>query len=180
MDSFRVSSRCPLCQATTYKVVYDMSVARGSLNVPGLIARCNYCPMWFKILTNHEQLSKAYTGQYGQEEAEEDYFLGESTRELFQNILSEIEIQSATSKPRLLDIGAGQGALLEEAQQLGYEAIGVDLSETNVQKARARGLQVKHGPAEKLDYDQVFDVVTMVDIIEHVPNPIRSSTKVTL
>jgi 2-polyprenyl-3-methyl-5-hydroxy-6-metoxy-1,4-benzoquinol methylase len=129
--------------------------------------------MWFKILANHEQLSKAYTGQYGQEDAEEGYFLGESARELFRNILGEIEMPSAASTPRLLDIGAGQGAFLEEAQKLGYEAEGVDLSEANVQKARARGLQVKYGSAEKLNYDRVFDVVTMLDIIEHVPDPLH-------
>jgi len=173
MNSFQVSSRCPLCQATVYKVVYDMSVARSSLDVPGLIARCKACAMWFKILTNHEQLTEAYTGQYGQEEAGDEYFLGESTREFFRNILSEIEMQDVVSQPRLLDIGAGQGALLEEAQKLGYEAEGVDLCEANVQKARARGLQVKHGSAEKLDYDRVFDVVTMMDIIEHVVDPIH-------
>jgi 2-polyprenyl-3-methyl-5-hydroxy-6-metoxy-1,4-benzoquinol methylase len=73
----------------------------------------------------------------------------------------------------LLDIGAGEGTLLDEARQLGYDTQGIELCEPLVEKARARGLRVDRRRAEDLDARAAFDVVTMMDIIEHVPEPRR-------
>jgi 2-polyprenyl-3-methyl-5-hydroxy-6-metoxy-1,4-benzoquinol methylase len=73
----------------------------------------------------------------------------------------------------LLDVGTGKGALLEQAQALGYDAEGIDVCDPLVQEARARGLRVARSQVEDLSGRDRFDVVTMMDVIEHVPEPRR-------
>jgi SAM-dependent methyltransferase len=73
---------------------------------------------------------------------------------------------------RLLDIGAGSGILVEEALAMGYEAEGVEPSHWLWQKTVDRRLRVHQGI---LPHDQVkseFDIVCMIDVIEHVADPL--------
>ena len=73
---------------------------------------------------------------------------------------------------RLLDIGAGSGILVEEALAMGYSAEGIEPSHWLWRKAVERRLTVHHGI---LPHDQVkaeFDIVCLVDVIEHVADPV--------
>ena len=71
---------------------------------------------------------------------------------------------------RLLDVGCGPGAGLEAAQSLGYEAWGLDVSETAVQVASLRHPgRVRLGTlSNRLFPRGLFDVITLFDVIEHV------------
>lgn len=73
---------------------------------------------------------------------------------------------------RLLDIGAGSGILVEEAARLGYAAEGIDPSVWLAARAAERGLKVYCGvlPGEVAG---PFDLVTLVDVIEHVSDPVE-------
>jgi 2-polyprenyl-3-methyl-5-hydroxy-6-metoxy-1,4-benzoquinol methylase len=129
--------------------------------------------MCFKILSEPERLSQIYGDEYAAAEMTDQYMLSEAARACFRTVLGGIGITHGTTRPRLLDIGTGLGALLEEAQKLGYEAEGVDLCEALVQRARARGLRVHCRQAEELDAESSFDAVTMLDVIEHVAAPLK-------
>lgn len=163
---------CPLCGSGEHEVMFDLRTVRGSLSVPGLIARCRRCPMWFKILTERGRVAEAYADRYAETDGMDEYMTGAPARALFRRALREAGIApEAASRPRLLDIGAGQGTLVEEAQALGYDATGVDRCEPLVRKAQARGLHVECRPAEDLKTGERYDVVTMMDVLEHVPEP---------
>jgi 2-polyprenyl-3-methyl-5-hydroxy-6-metoxy-1,4-benzoquinol methylase len=75
---------------------------------------------------------------------------------------------------RLLDVGCGEGQILQTATDAGWEATGIDLSEAAVRICRRRGLD-----ASQTDFfdpvldDRRFDVITMSELIEHVPAPAR-------
>ena len=73
----------------------------------------------------------------------------------------------------LLDVGAANGLLVEEAQRAGIDAMGVEPSATLAARARARGLDVRTGtlPLAPLG-ERRFDAVTLVDVIEHVSDPL--------
>ncbi len=168
-----VTGPCPLCGAGGGTIVYDLSGARSDEDVPGVVVRCRACPMWFKVLSEGVRLPTEYPGEYGDDAVAATYLLGDRARALFQQALAGVSPPSQGRRPRLLDIGTGQGALLEEAVRLGYDAEGIDHSESNVRSARARGLTVTRGGAEDLDRDASFDVITMMDFIEHVTDPMR-------
>ena len=79
---------------------------------------------------------------------------------------------------RLLDIGCAAGFFLAEARQH-YEVQGVELSAWSSAHARdALGLSVFTGTLAQanLASDQ-FDVITLWDVIEHVPDPVPLLTE---
>jgi trans-aconitate methyltransferase len=75
------------------------------------------------------------------------------------------------SKGHLLDIGAGSGILVEQALLMGYQAVGIEPSKWLCGKAREKGIPVQLGafPSEKLR--ERYDIITCIDVIEHVSNP---------
>jgi SAM-dependent methyltransferase len=79
---------------------------------------------------------------------------------------------------RLLDIGAGSGILVEEARRRGYDAIGVEPGSWLHARARERGLPVVRGTFPHAAVRGVFDVITLIDVIEHVPDPVGLLTDV--
>ena len=73
---------------------------------------------------------------------------------------------------RLLDVGCGTGAIL--ARLAGhYDVHGTDESPHAVEHCRKRGLTGLHvGPLETLPPAQPFDVVTLLDVIEHADDDV--------
>jgi SAM-dependent methyltransferase len=73
---------------------------------------------------------------------------------------------------RLLDVGAGSGILVAEALRQGYVPEGIEPSGPLSAQARARDLPVHHGVLPKDDWRGVFDIATVIDVIEHVGDPL--------
>jgi SAM-dependent methyltransferase len=73
----------------------------------------------------------------------------------------------------LLDIGCALGFLLGVAGRAGYEAYGLDRNVLAVERARAEfGERVEAGDLGDSPFPGTsFAVVTMVDVLEHVPEP---------
>ncbi len=75
----------------------------------------------------------------------------------------------------LLDIGAGIGLLVKEAQSSGLAAEGVELSRSLVEAgSRLLGINLVQGtfPHRSLS-GRTFDLIYVVDVIEHVSDPIQ-------
>lgn len=80
------------------------------------------------------------------------------------------------SGKRALDVGCGAGLVTEPLARLGADVTGVEAAEESVAVARAHaqamGLAIAyhHGGIETLD-ERGFDLVTTLEVIEHVDNP---------
>ncbi len=72
---------------------------------------------------------------------------------------------------RLFDVGAGSGILVEQALELGYTASGLEPSTWLQEQAQQRGLPVLAGVLPDERVGDNFDLVTLVDVIEHVDDP---------
>lgn len=74
---------------------------------------------------------------------------------------------------RILDIGCAGGAFLKAAQDLGFRPTGVEPSRWMCDFAKKEyGVDVRQGTLEDQDFgDERFDVATLWDVLEHVPDP---------
>jgi 2-polyprenyl-3-methyl-5-hydroxy-6-metoxy-1,4-benzoquinol methylase len=75
---------------------------------------------------------------------------------------------------RWLDVGFGNGALLCDAQEWGYEPLGIDLRRTSVEKLAALGVPARCVALEALDEPGAFSVISLADVLEHMPFPKRA------
>ena len=76
-----------------------------------------------------------------------------------------------SGKRTLLDVGCAHGFMLEAAVQEGYTPSGLEISPAG-DLARKRGFHVLPSPLEDDPFPpESFDVVTMVDVIEHFTDP---------
>ena len=68
-----------------------------------------------------------------------------------------------TGDGRCLDVGCGTGISTAAVSELGWSAVGVDLSADMLEVARGRGLEVVQGSAEALPFgDETFDAAVSV------------------
>jgi ubiquinone/menaquinone biosynthesis C-methylase UbiE len=78
-------------------------------------------------------------------------------------------IQPYVSGARVLEAGCGTGLILKEVAPLARAAVGVDLSQGMLAKARARGLAVVHGSVTDLPFgDAEFDLAYSFKVLAHV------------
>ncbi len=91
-----------------------------------------------------------------------------------------IKARTGTDGGRLLDIGCGFGFFLREMKNEGWEVEGVEISPAGNRYTRDRlNIPVYDQPLEDLEIaDNVFDVVTLFYVIEHVHDPIKLLTEV--
>lgn len=75
---------------------------------------------------------------------------------------------------RVLDVGCGTGSMSKLlVDSRGAKLIGIEPDLQRAEKARERGLEVRHGifDAEMAAQLGIFDVVIFADVLEHLPDP---------
>ncbi len=132
------------------------------------LLRCAECGFIYAEDGEIDRLTELY-----QQLSDPSYEEGEDFRGLQMRWLLQHCRALRGSARSLLDIGAAAGLLLREARALDFEAEGVEPSESLSASAREAGLAVHQGvlPHEALA-GRKFDVVTLIDVIEHVADPV--------
>lgn len=99
----------------------------------------------------------------------------DAAKRMYRDILKDLQKHhiSVVKQPKILDVACGTGEFLVEAQKLGMDVYGVDLSSYAISFAK------KHtdgtflvGNGEKLSFKvNTFDYVTCIGSLEHFPHP---------
>jgi SAM-dependent methyltransferase len=161
--------RCNLCGADD---------THPFLTVGGLgIVRCRHCGL---VYTDPRPVAASLPAIYGEQYYHStdsvvcgyDDYLGEKPN-IVRSFERRLRIVEHYVQPQaLLDVGCSFGFLLEMAQARGWRAKGVELSPFAGEYARQRGLDVRTGglPGAHFESNE-FQLVTLWDVIEHVPDP---------
>lgn len=71
---------------------------------------------------------------------------------------------------KLLDVGCGQGLMLQLCREAQIPAAGVTLSQKDVEVCHSKGFEATHGDQSFLEFpDESFDVVWSRHCLEHSP-----------
>jgi len=100
-------------------------------------------------------------------------FYQEASEERSQSQLHSV-VRFLKPNGRLLDFGCGSGSFLIAARNAGFQAEGVELEkQARLNAAAASGCLV-HSPDEVRVAEQLYDVIHLGDVLEHLPAPERT------
>ena len=101
----------------------------------------------------------------------------EAMRPVFERHLAHFE-KALGRNGRLFDVGAATGYFMHMAKARGWDVHGVDISEFAAAQGRSRGLDLIAGTIKnETRPDGSYDLVTMWDVIEHMPDPVSDVRK---
>lgn len=161
-------THCHVCTSSRFDRV--LSVEEGDLELHRCLS-CGfvYLANWQQSLAKADRLYDYYDGL-----TQEDL----ARRHSAENRARQVELLTKLARHgkgrRLLDVGCGDGQLLETAMEEGWETLGIDLSPAAIGLCQQLDLR-----AERTDFfdncldEQRFDVIVMSELLEHVPSPLR-------
>lgn len=153
-------------------------------NIPERVVQCRRCGLvYLNPRLDNESLKKVYSREYFVSESSDpgiDYpvyadYIGEELIIMRSMHLRMKKVEKYTEKKgRLLDIGCAAGFSLLAAQQRGWSAEGIEISDFCVNYARSRNLKVHHGTLANYPGEtESFDAITMWDYLEHSSDPLN-------
>lgn len=164
---------CPACTSQARRTIGK----RGDLPIPALlrgaaattvvdVVRCSNCGHYYcDPLPTPESLAALY-------EHVHDYF-GPGAGGQASATLEAIVAATGVTPGRLLDVGCGEGRLLDAARERGWDAIGIEPTAAFAARARAGGHHVHSGDLADLAAAEPFDLVCFSAVLEHVPDPVE-------
>jgi 2-polyprenyl-3-methyl-5-hydroxy-6-metoxy-1,4-benzoquinol methylase len=160
---------CPVCSSSRYHELYRFAQSKW---IPGTVVRCAECRAIWKIPLNPEKPIAEY---YDESYASSDYWAQEHEAvDALRRIRDEIVPSNGAAKKSLLDVGCGPGVFLTLAREAGFNVTGIELNAALADRARTRAkVEVLTGDLMSAQLgDRKFDVITLLDLIEHVPDPV--------
>jgi 2-polyprenyl-3-methyl-5-hydroxy-6-metoxy-1,4-benzoquinol methylase len=171
---------CPLCKS----IAHDPIERFGSF----CFLRCPECTLEFcnPLQYSRENYDLAYKDQAADFYVPTSSWLSQASANLpeskwmlfsaQQNALKWIESNHPFAS--ILDIGCGSGWFLARARQMGFRVKGVEVGSVPVQLLKQKGFEVECGSLEAIPENWQPDVVTLFEVLEHLPDPTDFLTKI--
>ncbi|MFN0031194.1 MAG: class I SAM-dependent methyltransferase [Flavobacteriales bacterium] len=130
------------------------------------LLKCTDCSLVFCTAIPTTQELTEYYKHYGKTD-----FISAITTKRYNTWLDEFEKFRHTNN--LLDIGCGNGFFLSEAKKRRWNVYGTEFSNALVQGCVDNGINMHEGVLTEETFGGViFDVVTSIEVIEHINNPL--------
>lgn len=173
------SINCPICNSTNsnreFSITHDSSNVLDILQLDAAatevdIVSCNNCGHKYMTPVIKQELMDRYYSILNSEfyhSGKEVYNQNKKEYEDYTSIIKGFKAQG-----KVLEIGCGNGFLLKTLEAAGYDCYGVEPSPLAYGYAKNDlGLQVENSfLAESSFYNAEFDIVILIDVVEHVIN----------
>ena len=169
------ATACDLCSCTEYGVICEQDRRFEKLQTIACLQcglmRTNPMPTEDEITAYYSSL---YRLDYGLTSSKPSRrHLNRSRRAATYRM----ELLGPAFKPgaRILDFGCGAGVFLQHAKTAGYETLGIEPGTQFASFARDElGVEVINDIWERVDLPHRFDLITAVEVIEHLRHPVQA------
>ena len=135
------------------------------------LLQCKSCGFMFVYpQPTKEELDEIYSENYFDEWGSKE--AGNALREMKMKTYKKqlLEIRKIEDFHTILDIGCGLGYSLDSAVEQGYKITGVESNEVIVNEIRQRHEEIYKDLDEILSKNQKYDVITLMEVLEHLPD----------
>ena len=163
---------CPLCRSKDFYEFNSFDHTRDELDKIGIEKSIKWM--------NCKKCSHQFTEGYFTDEALALIFSGTPSNQQVGFEIEKGRVFSAKMIDKVLpyqqngywlDFGFGNGSLLFTAQEFGFDPVGIDLRISNVKIMKQLGFEVYCEHINKLKFLKDFSVISVMDVLEHVPYP---------
>ena len=167
---------CPLCQSQQQSTDKQISFS------PFAVVQCAECQLWYLAPRLQEKyMLQAYAdpsyfgggGAHGYMDQQGSYEeQAEPLRRTFRRFMLNLQSRGLTGGD-LLEIGAGYGYLLEQAQPYFQKLSATDFDLEAVQQIQNAGFSAYHGGTEAIPDIARYHCIVSTGVIEHVYEPLK-------
>lgn len=165
---------CPVCRGATEPWAHTTDVEYRTSDEIWYYARCLECGTLFLVRPPVDRLGEIYPGNYY------SYGSERSIPSRIKELLDRRTLRALCSgipgtRLRLLDVGGGIGAVASLVRRIEpriAESVIVDLDDRAAPGAEAAGHRFVTSRIEDFDEQSPFDVILMLNLIEHVADPL--------
>lgn len=186
-DNFETLSTCPVCsnsalesfKQSTFEIreisAEQIKITDSEYGKTWDLSLCQTCSHVFANPAPRPSFIQALYSQVEDPLYEEE---AEGRAKNFTKILSRLE-KICPQKGSLFDVGAATGIFIHLARDRGWDADGIELSAWAVKYAQEKyGLNIVQGSFEETSLPaNHYTAVTMIDIVEHMSNPLEAVQK---
>ncbi len=137
-------------------------------------SRCRECLFVFaNPMPDRELLYKLYSDMEDPDYTKE----AEGREDNFKRIID--RIKKFKSNGKLLDVGASAGLFMRIARENGFDVYGIEPSKWAVEYGKSffKLDNLIEGDFLEKEINEKFDVITMLDLVEHLSNPLKALEK---
>lgn len=175
----RLSILCRACQSNNFVFMRESTLS-SSLNIDNFsisdsnygdtlsLYKCLNCNLIQAPIEDVTSFYKKLEDPDYEKEREQRYLQSVKIISLFKK-----ELKNSISQRSLLDIGAGSGIMVQAAIDSGFNAEGIEPSVWLAGIASRKNLKVHTGILPHKDISKKYDVVSIIDVIEHVEDPLN-------
>jgi ubiquinone/menaquinone biosynthesis C-methylase UbiE len=167
--------KCPLCKSNKTVSFPVHSQEADGKNKKMTLLKCSGCGVVFAddYYSDRSGIYGEFYATWGKDFKKSADSVSEAKKKAFRHQMKNLTRFISPRGKKILDVGTGGGFFLEEAEKVGFECFGLDISQFACELANKKfENKIYCGTLKEAAYpDSFFDAVCLCDVLEHLSDP---------